>query len=300
MRFLSAACAWRARQRFTLDQEAVKLAPSNPTYLSNAAAARVELRRFADARDDCLRVIELQSDPQAKTYARLGKCQLAIGDFAAADVSLSRALELEPGNKSATSDLAALREVRSTLESIERDRASGGHSFVLIGLDRLDRLVARLPSSYKLWRVEALLAKKPKPDVDAALSLASDILRSDQRNADALFWRGRALWMAGSTEQAVTHWRQALTMAPDHAAAKSVATSACPAVADLRLQTGLAARQEGRGGKGRGQYRLQSRQLREGDRALRCRARAGGELRRAHIALRDAAQQPCHGQDERT
>ena len=133
---------------------------------------------------------------------------------------MARALELEPANKSALADMAALKEARTTLEAIERERAGGGHAFVIMGLDRLERIAVRLPVSYKLWRVEAMLAKRPNPDVESALSIASDVLRGDQRNADALFWRGRALWMAGSTEQAVTHWRQALTMAPDHAPAK--------------------------------------------------------------------------------
>lgn len=221
--------------------EAVKLDPANPTYLFNRAAASMALKRFNAAETDCQSVVTMQkAEPSAKTLARLGKCQLALGKIDHAIATLEAALSLEEANTSAKVDLAKCREVVADMGSIERDRGRADWASVSIGIDRISRKVEEVPLQWKIWRLEALLGRKP-PRTDEATSLAkcvclffsppfllnlfdtthSDMVRSAPQNPDALYWRGMVMYRTGATDQAVNHWKEALRCDPDYAAAKS-------------------------------------------------------------------------------
>jgi tetratricopeptide (TPR) repeat protein len=46
------------------------------------------------------------------------------------------------------------------------------------------------------------------------------LLRKNQMNADALYLRGRALYLQGNTDGACAHFAQCLKVDPDHAKAR--------------------------------------------------------------------------------
>ena len=54
-----------------------------------------------------------------------------------------------------------------------------------------------------------------------ASELATDLLRMDQRCADAIYVRGLCLYYDDNVEKAFTHFQQVLKLAPDHAKAKA-------------------------------------------------------------------------------
>ena len=51
---------------------------------------------------------------------------------------------------------------------------------------------------------------------------ASDILRADSMNADAVYVRGLCLYYQDNVEKAFQHFQQVLRLAPDHTKARAV------------------------------------------------------------------------------
>ena len=50
--------------------------------------------------------------------------------------------------------------------------------------------------------------------------MACDILREDNINADAIYIRGLCLYNKDDIDKALTHFQQAIRLAPDHPKAK--------------------------------------------------------------------------------
>ena len=55
---------------------------------------------------------------------------------------------------------------------------------------------------------------------EEAHELASDILREDKINSDAMYIRGLCLYNKDDIDKALIHFQQALRLAPDHPKAK--------------------------------------------------------------------------------
>jgi DnaJ homolog subfamily C member 7 len=209
-----------------------ELSPKNPAYLSNRAAAYMSQRRYRLALNDVTSAAALQSDaPQSKTLARLGRCQLAVGEAVAAIDSLRQALSFDPTNAVVRSDLTKAQRVEQLLGRVARDREREEWSMVIVGVEHLEREIDEPPSSWKRWRVEALLGKRR---VDEASSLALDLLRSSPKDPEALLLRGRVLYYQGSNTQAINHVQEALRCDPDFKAARTL----------LRLIKSLEAKKE--------------------------------------------------------
>lgn len=178
----------------------------------------VALKRFKSALADCQKAAALQSaSPQAKTLARLARCQIALGQIDDAQRTLSEVLSVDPKNAQAITDQAKIDKIRSDLVNVEREKAKKDWSFVIFGLDSLEKEVESPPLAWKIIRVEAYLGKKRTED---AASLASDLMRIYPSDPDVLWVRGLALFASGNTAQAVAHAQAALRNDPDHAAAK--------------------------------------------------------------------------------
>jgi DnaJ family protein C protein 7 len=210
----------------------LELSPRNPAYLSNRAAAYMSQKRYRLALNDVSSAAALQSNsPQPKTLARLGRCQLAVGEASVAISSLKQALALEPTNSGARSDLAKAQKVEQLLGNVARDRERKEWSMVIVGLEHLEREIEETPSQWRRWRIEALLGKRR---VDEASSLALDVLRASPKDPEALLLRGRVLYYQGSNSQAINHAQEALRCDPDFKAARTL----------LRLIKSLEAKKE--------------------------------------------------------
>lgn len=61
----------------------------------------------------------------------------------------------------------------------------------------------------------------------------SDILRSDQTNADALLVRGLCFYYQDNIDRAFLHFKQVLLMAPDHVKARNIFRVSCHILFDL-------------------------------------------------------------------
>ncbi|XRB03599.1 peptidyl-prolyl isomerase [Pycnococcus provasolii] len=96
-----------------------------PFYL-NAALARVKLGRFAEARDDMLELFDLDDvtsdDERAKAHFRMGQAQVGLLDYAEAQRSFRRAMELAPSLvcADATRELKRVAQLQAAQDAKDR------------------------------------------------------------------------------------------------------------------------------------------------------------------------------------
>ncbi|KAK4055964.1 hypothetical protein OIO90_002957 [Microbotryomycetes sp. JL221] len=200
--------------------QAIELDSQEPSYYMNRAASRMESKSFRLALEDLLVAVGLQrNQPQSKTLLRLGKCQMALGMVVPAQQSLDEAFKLEPSNPQIQQERARVGRIGSHVQSIQKYINSKDWSMVLLGVDAAAREVDETPREWKSWKVQALVGKKR---YEEASSIAADLLRQDQNQPDALYYRGLALYYSGNQAQAIAHMQSALRNDPDFGLARTL------------------------------------------------------------------------------
>lgn len=157
------------------------------------------------------------ASPQIKTLARLARCQIALGQIDDASRTVSEVLEMEPRNTQGLADKGRIDRIRTDVVNVEREKGKREWTYVMYGLDSLEKEVDIPPLPWKVTRVEALLGKKK---LEEAALLASDLLRSHSSDPDVLWVRGLVLYFQGNSAQAIAHAQAALRNDPDHTSAK--------------------------------------------------------------------------------
>ncbi|SCV67397.1 BQ2448_5008 [Microbotryum intermedium] len=200
--------------------QAISLDPSNPTYLNNRAASRMESRLYSLALEDLLAAAALQAkDPQVKTLLRLGKCQTALGLVSQARQTLDQVFKMDSTNVSVQNERKKVARIQNCLTNVKRDLEKKDWSMVLLGIDAAAREVEETPREWRTWKVQALVGKK---QYDQAAGMAADLLRANQNQPEALYYRGLCLYYAGNHAQAIAHCQQALRNDPDYVLARTL------------------------------------------------------------------------------
>ncbi|XP_029430066.1 dnaJ homolog subfamily C member 7 isoform X2 [Rhinatrema bivittatum] len=170
--------------------KAIDAAPKNASYYGNRAATLMMLGKFREALEDAQQAVRLD-DSFVRGHLREGKCHLSLGNAMAACRCFQKVIDLEPENTQARQE-------------------------VVFCMDRALEF-APVCHRFRILKAEclALLGRYPE-----AQSVASDILRLDATNADALYVRGLCLYYEDCIEKAVQFFVQALKMAPDHEKAR--------------------------------------------------------------------------------
>ncbi|TVY47552.1 DnaJ-like protein subfamily C member-like protein [Lachnellula occidentalis] len=194
--------------------KAVEAQPSSATYLNNRAAAYISAGQYANALEDATRADEL--DPQnpkillrlARIYTSLGRPQDALNTYGR--------IQPPPSAK----DTAAAKAMLSHIEVAEDALKNGTTgSMALHALDQADKLLgvgAPKPRKWQLMRGEAYLKMGNVNALGDAQNIAMSLLRSNNKDPEALVLRGRALYAQGENEKAIQHFRQALNCDPDY------------------------------------------------------------------------------------
>lgn len=158
--------------------QAIALAPTNPAYLTNRAAAYMSARMYTQALADCVSAAGLQiSAPQSKTLLRLARCQLALGLIPVAQHTLDQLLQLDPSNPQVSQERARILRIANHLGNVKRELVNKNWSMVLLGIDAAAKEIEVTPKEWRTWKVEALIGKKRYDD---ALSMASYVISCSQ------------------------------------------------------------------------------------------------------------------------
>ncbi|KAK5906012.1 hypothetical protein CgunFtcFv8_001915 [Champsocephalus gunnari] len=202
-------------EAFNYYTKAIGASPKTASYYGNRAATLMMLFRIREALEDSQQAVRLD-ECFMKGHLREGKCHLLLGNAMAANRCFQKVLELEPSNREAQQE----NKTASTLLEYERMAEFGFEKRdfrkVVYCMDRA-LVVATACHRFKILKAEclALLGRYPE-----AQSVASDILRMDSTNADALYVRGLCLYYEDCIDKAVQFFVQALRMAPDHEKAR--------------------------------------------------------------------------------
>uniref|UniRef100_A0A8C4R5X6 DnaJ (Hsp40) homolog, subfamily C, member 7 n=1 Tax=Eptatretus burgeri TaxID=7764 RepID=A0A8C4R5X6_EPTBU len=171
------------------------------------------LSRYQQALEDAQQAVRIDD---SFGHLREGKCHLALGSAYAAIRSFQRVLELEPNSKPAENELLNAKALLEYENMAEKDFAKQDFRKVVFCMDRaLDFAAACTKLKVKKAECLAMLGRYAE-----AQSVASDILRLDSTNADALYVRGLCLYYEDLIDKAVQYFVQALRMAPDHEKAR--------------------------------------------------------------------------------
>ena len=183
-------------------QEALVLAPDRPSVMNNLATVYIGLKRFAEARVLCGRLLERHPADDV-ALLNLGTCQLELGSTAEAFDSFEAALRLTPDSAVAHNNLG------NALLALERPQEA------LVSYDRaLDISSDYTDAHYN--RGSALLALKRPQE---ALECYDRVLAIQPGHADALYNRGNTLLKLGRHEDALESYDRFLAKRPRHAGA---------------------------------------------------------------------------------
>ncbi|KAH0516036.1 DnaJ-like protein subfamily C member 7 [Microtus ochrogaster] len=183
--------------------KAIDMCPKNASYYGNRAATLMMLGRFREALGDAQHFIQ--------GHLREGKCHLSLGNAMAACRSSQRALELDHKNAQAQQEFKNANAVMEYEKIAETDFEKRDFWKVVICMDHALEFAPACHRFKVLKECLAILGRYPE-----AQFVASDILRMDSTNADALYVRDLCLYYEDCIEKAVQFFVQALRMAPDH------------------------------------------------------------------------------------
>lgn len=138
--------------------------PTEPSYLTNRAAAYIALKRFRPALTDCQHAAALQSEnPSSKTLSRLARCQLALGESKLAATTLQTILSLEPSNSTALQLQTKVCELEAHLRNFENAKQKKDWAMSRLALDKclqsIESEEGEVPIQWRLWRVELELGR---------------------------------------------------------------------------------------------------------------------------------------------
>ncbi|XP_061604836.1 dnaJ homolog subfamily C member 7 [Phyllopteryx taeniolatus] len=195
--------------------KAIDMCPKNASYYGNRAATLMMLCRYREALEDSQQAVRLDNSFM-KGHLREGKCHLSLGNAMAASRCFQKVLELEADNSQAQQELKSAESILEYERMAEIGFDKRDYRMVVFCMDRALQSASAC-HRFKILKAEclALLGRYPE-----AQSVASDILRMDSTNADALYVRGLCLYYEDCIDKAVQFFVQALRMAPDHEKAR--------------------------------------------------------------------------------
>ncbi|KAE8245312.1 hypothetical protein A4X13_0g5989 [Tilletia indica] len=215
--------------------DAIKSAPTEPTYYTNRAAASMSLKRFSPALADCQLAANLSPNgPNAKTLLRLARCQFALGSLDDAERSLERIVGpstsspgLEPDNQQAKSVLAQVKATKTHFRQFESYRDSKSYSFASIALNKTIQAVEVPPLPWKIARTKLLLSQastsaSSQDKLSQAHSSAVELLRANVSNSDCNHLYANVQYAMGNLAQAIKYAQESLRLDPDSTSARSL------------------------------------------------------------------------------
>jgi len=202
--------AKRYREAISRYSEAITLHPTCASYYGNRAAARVMIKKYAEALEDAREAISIDKS-FLKGYIRAVKCLMMMGQIEPMMNMIERGLEIDPKNKQLQADM---RTGKGMLD-LERQGADGYQRADYRKTEFCMRKLLEFAAdclSYKGLRAECLVLLKKYADAQV---LANEILEVDGQNVEALYVRGLCLYYQDQAERAYKLFQQVLRLSPD-------------------------------------------------------------------------------------
>jgi len=194
----------------------IKLDKSHTSYHSRAMVY-LAINKFPKAIKDLSRAIE-KGPKEANSYYYRGKTKMKLGQCVEALADFYRVIKIE------VSHALALDKVKQTEQCIDLmhrlkpyekiDDCDGAELFIgqLLEIATYDR-------SYNLFYARCKIIRK---DYQEALKFAGNVLKGDEGDLDALLLRGKAYYYMDAIPRAMKHWKQGLSLDPEHKALKKL------------------------------------------------------------------------------
>jgi DnaJ family protein C protein 7 len=204
----------RGDYKLALDQynEAVEANPSSAMYLNNRAAAHLQLGNYNKAIEDGKACVALD-DNYFKGWYRLASSFLKVGNLDECKKTITQAYLRDTQQ---SKKVESMRTLVADVEKLISEATS------LVHEKKYSQAIRTIFSCQKHvpgWsgllsmRCEALIGTRSYPE---AYALATDMLRRDPNNSDAMYWRAQALYYQGDFGKAQKHMKQVLMRDPDN------------------------------------------------------------------------------------
>ncbi|CAD7696130.1 unnamed protein product [Ostreobium quekettii] len=195
---------------------AIELDPKSPMLYSKRAAAYLILRQHGHALRDLDRAMELDRE-YVQGFIQRGRAHLEVCKFDGAEEDYQAVLELKPGHKTATAELAKISDGRKSEKAMKEWHEKGDFQKARDAMNGLfgiakDCLSARLLESQMSFA---------EGEYGQVVSQTGRILKSDSRNLQAFYLRGMAYVQLGDVTVAKQHFGEALRHDPDYKDAKN-------------------------------------------------------------------------------
>lgn len=189
------------------------LAPEDPSFYGNRAAAYLMLNRFQDSLADCQAAIRL--DPGfTKAYFRAARSYIALGQLERAEQQLAEVIRLEPNNRSVGPQQQRIRDLGILVGAARQQLDAGNFDNAIQLAQRMFQLAefdGFLPAV--LTQVRALLEMR---QVERARELINAAYETHKQDVEVILLRGRVLLASGNNANAEKHFQTALRLAPDN------------------------------------------------------------------------------------
>ena len=195
----------------------LELCPNMASYYGNRSACLMMVARYKAALEDVQKATKLDSS-FVKGYLRETKCHILFGDTTSAARSLEAVKTLDPTNSSIATEKKNLETLEKYIKEYKKHFDKKDYRTALFNV-RKALEIATESHAFKLMKAESLVFLGKNSE---AQEIVNDILRSDSRNADAIYIRGLALYYTDNVEKAFQHFQQVLVFSPDHEKAKKI------------------------------------------------------------------------------
>ncbi|KAG4066869.1 hypothetical protein HA402_012936 [Bradysia odoriphaga] len=205
------------KQALRLYSDAITICPETPAYYGNRAACYMMLGDFKSALADSRHSIFLDSKFE-KSYIRIVKCCLALGDIVGCEQAIKKLQENDPKNLAVNVELENCKQLRA-LE--DKAFSSYNQKDYRTALYHTDGCLKYAPASlkYKLLKAECLVLLGRIGDAN---DLAVLCMQADSSNAEAVYVRGLCLYYKDNLEKGLIHFERALSLDPDNKNAREM------------------------------------------------------------------------------
>ncbi|CAO1621691.1 unnamed protein product [Sympodiomycopsis kandeliae] len=204
---------------------------SDGSLYLNRAAAYMAINKHADAVKDCRQAVSIQEEnlgaATIKAQLRFCRALIGCGQFSEARSRLDALLSSPATKGDERTQLETLSNQFKTLEghwdALNRDLSAKEYRMASFAIDKL-LASALVPCPPPAWRIISitLLFLRNDSSLQMASGRATDLLRLDQSNSEALLLRARIFFAQGDLAKAIQHCQAALRNDPDLTSARDL------------------------------------------------------------------------------